>query len=65
MGEKMLALDADFHATQEVLPLEVIKCHQLCLQVTWLIHALVKLNLHEHSARFEEGGLVLCCLVHT
>jgi len=25
MGEKMLALEADFHANQEVLPLKVIK----------------------------------------
>ena len=64
MGEKMLALDADFHATQEVLPLEVIQC-VTSFVFTWLTHALVKPNLHEDSPRFEDGGFVLCCLVHT
>jgi len=43
MGEKMFALEleTDFHATQEVLPLEVIKCVTRFVSI-WLIHALVK-----------------------
>ena len=64
MGEKMLALEADFHATHEVLSLKVIKCVTTFV-FTWLIHALVKPNLHEDSAMFEEGGFVVCCRVQT
>jgi len=58
MGEKMFALEADFHATQGVLPLAVIKCFTKVV-FNWLIHAFVKPNLHVDSARLEEGGIVL------
>jgi len=58
IGEKMFALESDFHAT----PLEVIKCGTRFVSI-WLIHALVKPNLHVDSAMLEEGGVVLRCLV--
>jgi len=58
MGQEMFALEGDFHATQEVLPLEAIKCVTRFFS-TWLIHALVNPNLHVDSARLEEGVIVL------
>ena len=58
MGEEMFALEADFHATQEVLPLKVIKCVARFVS-NWLIHALVIPNLHVDSARLEEGVFAL------
>jgi len=64
MGEEMLALDADLHAAQEVLPLGVTKCVTEFVS-TLLIHAFLKPNLHVDSARLEEGGIVLWCLVQT
>jgi len=38
IGEKMFALETDFHAAQEVLPLAVIKCVTRFVS-TWVIHA--------------------------
>jgi len=58
MGEKILTLEADFHAAQEILPLAVIKCF-IRFVFNWLIHAFVKPNLHVDSARLKEGGIVL------
>ena len=40
----MFALEAGFHATQEFLPLEVIKCVTRFV-LTWLIHALICMKI--------------------
>ena len=58
MGEKMLTMEADFYAAQEVLPVAVIKCFTNFV-FNWLIHAFVKPNLHLDSARLKEGVIVL------
>ena len=61
MGENMFALEADFHATQEILPLAVIKC---VTQVVFnlLIHAFGKPNFHADLSKLKEG-VILCCQV--